>query len=260
MQVKGKNMGVLQELHQNSISRYGDTEEYPGAIKRDKLVLALRRNNEEWALAKILEIRKKPEPNSEDEEEALVKEHNQTEESATNPEANGEVRQGKEENITHAKVPVQYYVNYLNEARRMDRWVEENMVKINDDKVDELHEEWKVQEQIKAEEQKNATFLANDEHHNMTEQEKDSFMSLTRLKTIEFLQLGEITIETWYHSDFPKEYHCKILYTCPFCLHFFTKKRELEEHSERCEVRTPPGDEIYRDRVDSLSMFEFDAK
>ena len=152
MQVKGKNMGVLQELHQNSISRYGDTEEYPGAIKRDKLVLALRRNNEEWALAKILEIRKKPEPNSEDEEEALVKEHNQTEESATNPEANGEVRQGKEENITHAKVPVQYYVNYLNEARRMDRWVEENMVKINDDKVDELHEEWKVQEQIKAEE------------------------------------------------------------------------------------------------------------
>ena len=69
----------------------------------------------------------------------------------------------------------------------MDRWVEENMVKINDDKVNELYEEWKRKEQIKAEEEKNATFLANDEHLNMTEQEKDSFLEVTRFKTIEFL-------------------------------------------------------------------------
>ena len=85
-------------------------------------------------------------------------------------------------------------------------------------------------------------------------------MALTKLKTVEFLQLGETTIETWYHSDFPKEFHCKILYVCPFTLNFFTRKRELEQHSERCEVRSPPGDEIYRDREDQLSMFEFDAK
>ena len=69
----------------------------------------------------------------------------------------------------------------------MDRWVEENMVKINDDKVNELYEDWKRKEQIKAEEEKNATFLANDEHLNMTEQEKDSFLEVTRFKTIEFL-------------------------------------------------------------------------
>ena len=69
----------------------------------------------------------------------------------------------------------------------MDRWVEENMVKINDDGVNELYEDWKRKEQIKAEEEKNATFLANDEHLNMTEQEKDSFLEVTRFKTIEFL-------------------------------------------------------------------------
>ena len=61
------------------------------------------------------------------------------------------------------------------------------MVKINDDRVNELYEEWKRKEQIKAEEEKNATFLANDEHLNMTEQEKDSFLEVTRFKTIEFL-------------------------------------------------------------------------
>ena len=94
----------------------------------------------------------------------------------------------------------------------------------------------------------------------MTEQDLENFIKMTRLKTIEFLQLGDTTIETWYHSDFPKEYHCKILYVCPFSLYFFTRKRELEIHSERCEMRCPPGDEIYRDRVDNLSVFEFDAK
>lgn len=65
-------------------------------------------------------------------------------------------------------------------------------------------------------------------------------------------------MEAWYHSDFPLEYHGRVLNICPFCLYFFKKKSELEAHSERCETRCPPGDEIYRD--DTLSMFEFDAK
>lgn len=65
-------------------------------------------------------------------------------------------------------------------------------------------------------------------------------------------------IEVWYYSPFPKEFHCKILYICPFCLGFFTRKFELEDHSEKCVVRSPPGDEIYRD--EHLSVFELDNK
>lgn len=156
-------MGVLQELHQNTISRYAETDEFAGAIKRDKLVMAIMRDNETWALAKILEIRKKPEPTSEDEEELIEEQkQNTVMEEENNPEA-------KQDNITFAKNPVQYYVNYLDEARRMDRWVEENMVKINDEQTEELYEEWKRKEEIKVEQEKNATFLANDEHDKMTE-------------------------------------------------------------------------------------------
>ena len=92
----------------------------------------------------------------------------------------------------------------------------------------------------------------------MNEDEIRNFMSATRIKTIEYIQFGEVTMEAWYHSDFPIEYHCRVLYICPFCLYFFTKKGELEVHSESCNVRCPPGDEIYRD--DKVSMFEFDAK
>ena len=94
----------------------------------------------------------------------------------------------------------------------------------------------------------------------MTETDVENFIKQTKVKTVEFLQLGEDTIETWYRSELPREYHCRILYACPFCLTFFTRKRELEAHSERCEVRSPPGDEIYRDREDNISVFEFDAK
>ena len=92
----------------------------------------------------------------------------------------------------------------------------------------------------------------------MNKNEIKNFMEHTKLKTVEFIQYGETLIEAWYHSDFPEEYHVKTLYVCPFSLYFFTRKKELESYSERCEVRSPPGDEIYRD--EKLSMFEFDAK
>ena len=61
-------MGALQELHQNSISRYGENEDFAGAIKREKLVEAIMRDNETWALARILNIRAKLPPDSDDEE------------------------------------------------------------------------------------------------------------------------------------------------------------------------------------------------
>lgn len=240
--------------------------------------MALKRDNKTWALAQILEIRAKPAPNSEDEEEEdqtkkELEEIMQEKCKIANPEAadvemkneGGQVAkkeksEDSDDNLKHANSPVQYYVNYMAEPRRNDRWVEENMIKIDDDKVEIEHIAFVEKEKFEEEERKNQTFLANDEHNAMSEIDLENFIKMTKLKTIEFLQLGETTIETWYHSDFPKEYHCRILYTCPFCLTFFTRKRELETHSERCEVRCPPGDEIYRDREDKLSVFEFDAK
>ena len=84
------------------------------------------------------------------------------------------------------------------------------------------------------------------------------FLEQTRIKSVEFICLGEAVIESWYYSPFPKRYHGKILYICPFCLYFFKRKEELEWHSKKCTVRCPPGDEIYRD--EKVSIFEFDAK
>ena len=139
----------------------------------------------------------------------------------------------------------------------MDRWVKENMIHINDELVDDLLEDFNRRQEEKKK-VKEASKLNHDEHSGMTEDELRHFMKVTRLKTIEFIQFGETTMEAWYHSDFPQEYHCRVLYICPFTLQFFKHKFELESHSERCDIRCPPGDEIYRD--ETLSVFEFDAK
>ena len=140
----------------------------------------------------------------------------------------------------------------------MDRWVPEYCVRVDDEVVEELLETWKDSEDKKKMEKESTSFLSHDEHHMMTEEEVKNFMKATKLKTVEFIQYGEETIETWYHSDLPVEYHCKTLFVCPFCMYFFTRKKEYELHSERCMIRCPPGDEIYRD--EKVSVFEFDAK
>ena len=50
-------------------------------------------------------------------------------------EANGQV--------IRANSPVEYYVNYVEQERPMDRWVKEKMVCINDELVDDLLEDFK---------------------------------------------------------------------------------------------------------------------
>ena len=37
----------------------------------------------------------------------------------------------------------EYYINYVEEQRLLDRWVKENMVKIDDEKVEDLLKTWK---------------------------------------------------------------------------------------------------------------------
>ena len=100
--------------------------------------------------------------------------------------------------------------------------------------------------------------MANDVHLGMQANQIQEFFESTKLKTVEFICFGNQLIEAWYYSPLPREFHRKILYVCPFCLHFCKRKAELEQHSARCMIRSPPGDEIYRDEL--TSMFEFDAK
>lgn len=65
----------------------------------------------------------------------------------------------------------------------MDRWVKENMVRIDDEVVENLKEGWEKRNEIL----KQKKLLYNDEHDGMNDEELKTFMNATRLKTIEFV-------------------------------------------------------------------------
>lgn len=56
---QGKGKGKTMEEIKESLYREPDSEnsKYPGAIKKNKHVMAIMRDNKSWKLAKILEIR-----------------------------------------------------------------------------------------------------------------------------------------------------------------------------------------------------------
>ena len=83
---------------------------------------------------------------------------------------------------------------------------------------------------------------------------------ITKVKNIEIIELGKYEIDTWYFSPYPEEFtqDSKKLYICEFCLKYMMKPKTMERHRMKCQMRHPPGDEIYRN--ESLSMFEVDGK
>ncbi|KAF3685479.1 putative MYST-like histone acetyltransferase 1 [Capsicum annuum] len=86
--------------------------------------------------------------------------------------------------------------------------------------------------------------------------EQEEFIQVKNIATI---QLGRYEIETWYFSPFPPEYNdCSKLFFCEFCLNFMKRKEQLQRHIRKCDLKHPPGDEIYRSGT--LSMFEVDGK
>ena len=54
-------------------------------------------------------------------------------------------------------------------------------------------------------------------------------------------------MDTWYYSPYPEPYASSHkLYLCEYCLKYFNKKKTLLRHAAKCDLRHPPGDEIYR--------------
>ncbi|CAI2355859.1 unnamed protein product [Caenorhabditis sp. 36 PRJEB53466] len=72
------------------------------------------------------------------------------------------------------------------------------------------------------------------------------------------IHLGKYIIDSWYGSPFPEEFcRAKLLYICEFCLRAFISEFCMKRHVEKCNTRSPPGEEIYRH--DKISVFEVDG-
>uniref|UniRef100_A0A2C9K538 histone acetyltransferase n=1 Tax=Biomphalaria glabrata TaxID=6526 RepID=A0A2C9K538_BIOGL len=73
------------------------------------------------------------------------------------------------------------------------------------------------------------------------------------------IEMGQFEIQTWYSSPYPQEYaSLPKLYICEYCLKYMKSGNSLRRHIDKCELRHPPADEIYRNK--DLSVFEVDGQ
>lgn len=76
---------------------------------------------------------------------------------------------------------------------------------------------------------------------------------------IKCIDLGRYEIDVWYGSPYPEEYrYLPKLYICEFCLKYMTSAAVSSRHVQKCPLRHPPGNEIYR--KGNISFFEVDGQ
>ncbi|XP_028839240.1 histone acetyltransferase KAT5b isoform X2 [Denticeps clupeoides] len=82
---------------------------------------------------------------------------------------------------------------------------------------------------------------------------------VTRMKNIDCIELGRHRLKPWYFSPYPQELTTlPILYLCEFCLKYVKSLKCLQRHLTKCNLRHPPGNEIYR--KGTISFFEIDGR
>lgn len=159
----------------------------------------------------------------------------------------------------------EYYVHYSQWNRRLDEWVDFDKFDIESLRIAILEKQKKDSQEIKSKQkEKKRKDLkrkrASEPRKEKTkkEKEKEEQTDITKIKNIQEIEVGEWTMDTWYYSPFPKEFlGYKKLYVCEFCLKFLRSPEASERHRVRCDLRHPPGIEIYR--KGKISMFEVDG-
>jgi len=166
------------------------------------------------------------------------------------------LRTVRSNNLVADSHDLEYYVHFEGYNRRVDRWIPHIKILKDDEKLElELSKRKTFEEEEKNEVE---GFLENDEDAGMDEKQIRMHEEATKIKTIEWIQIGKYKCETWYFSPYPEEYHhIDCLFICHYCLEFYTCEEDMTRHADKCTMRHPPGDEIYRD--DKVAVFEIDG-
>ncbi|EUD65456.1 histone acetyltransferase [Plasmodium inui San Antonio 1] len=142
-----------------------------------------------------------------------------------------------------------YYVHWEKFDRRLDCWLAYKNLRCLDQEPNDG---------LPCIREKDNEESDHDDHAGIDKEYLREHEENTKLKTINQIKFGKYLIDTWYFSPYPKEYqNIDILYICEFCLSFFKENEELLRHTEKCEIRHPPGNEIYR--CENISIFEIDG-
>jgi histone acetyltransferase MYST1 len=157
----------------------------------------------------------------------------------------------------------EYYVTFIGENRRLDEWVTQDRVcavtSADSPAVDDGKGGRQTRNQKRRHDELNHTEEDDHAQDAVSAALEKEHLEATKVKNIMCIQIGNFDIDTWYYSPYPEDFAgVERLYLCEFCLKYMRKLNTLERHMCKCELRHPPGDEIYRDG--RLSVFEVDGR
>ena len=135
------------------------------------------------------------------------------------------------------------YVHYIGLNRRYDNWIAlSELITTNPADIEPPKKKKKEEKKSDAEVVR-ANKIIGDE---------------LSVKNISKIYIRDYEVETWYFSPYPKEViRNGTVYICEFCLYYFASKEQLTLHAHSCDLRHPPGTQIYIDG--DLSFFELDG-
>lgn len=164
----------------------------------------------------------------------------------------------------------EYYVHYDGCNRRLDEWVESSRFDFesrhvnNRDKITNIYggdqpDRTFTRNQKRKHDEINHVQKTYAEMDPTTAALEKEHEAITKVKYIDKIQFGKWEIDAWYFSPYPDEYKKQSkLYICEYCLKYMRLTKTYVKHREECQARQPPGKEIYR--KGTLSVYEVDGK
>ncbi|KAJ3293812.1 K(lysine) acetyltransferase [Borealophlyctis nickersoniae] len=166
----------------------------------------------------------------------------------------------------------QFYVHYTNYDRRLDEWVDADMIDPNEI-VDApatvavpedqgakptLNEDRKVTRNMKRKFDEMNFHKPSEIDPKLEDLEKER-EEITKIRNINILQLGKYRMNTWYFSPYPDDYkELPLLYVCEFCLKYMRLPESMAKHKSACKKRRPPGALVYE--KGDIRIYEVDGK
>jgi histone acetyltransferase HTATIP len=153
---------------------------------------------------------------------------------------------------------LEFYVHYLDLNRRLDEWVTADKLDLGDLSCIEAPKKKKKVEKSKSPAQRKTALDQKEEKEEEVTLKKPVQDEEYRMKNVKKIMMRNYLVDAWYFSPYPKGVaEAPIVYICEFCLYYFSNPESLKVHAMSCNLRHPPGREIYRQG--DLSFFECDG-
>lgn len=144
------------------------------------------------------------------------------------------------------------YVSFVHQDKRLDDWITFSQIRECHGPASAVSDDRPLTRQ---ERRMMGDEAVDDEPEGNSPRFEELHREVTKMRNIESITMGGTTMRAWYFSPYPRPYHtARHLYICEFCLRYFARREQLEEHQRITRECTPPGREIYRD--ERVSVFE----